>query len=150
MSIYKIDDFVQISQDQKLVIGKITEFEDKTFFFKVYKDPSEVLDGRQSHHSKYELIKTEENGKEFSENIKMKIQVISSLDAWIEEVCKPDAVGKQIYFYRQKLTPENQLIPPLKQICVCCKIFNPDIILKQDVSFGSDFNARYQKEMIVC
>lgn len=120
MSIYKIDDFVQIKADQKLVIGKITEFEEKTFFFKLYKDPSEVKEGRLCHHSKFELIKTEENDKEFTASIVKKIKVISSIDAWLEEVAKPESVDQEIYFFRQKLTSENQLIPTLKQICVCC------------------------------
>ena len=110
--------------------------------------------GRLPHHSKYELIRTEEVAKEFKENAVKKVEVLRLAD--FKQRFKHPAAEllphhhskeglplrltsqtldeADVFFFRQKFVkPINSTsssagnyAPELKPSCLCSKIINPD------------------------
>ena len=75
-------DFVQLydpSSDQEL-IGKIQEIRDNYFLYFKYLKPDQAPGGRQSHHSDFELIRTDEQSKEFTDNVRAVVKVMRLVD----------------------------------------------------------------------
>mmetsp|Transcript_29553 Transcript_29553/g.36662 ORF Transcript_29553/g.36662 Transcript_29553/m.36662 type:complete len:80 (-) Transcript_29553:97-336(-) len=64
-------------ETSKHTIGKATSIKDSVVFFDAFVLPEELaLVGHKSHHSKYELIKTDEKLKEFESNVIKKVHVL--------------------------------------------------------------------------
>jgi hypothetical protein len=142
---YKQNDFVLFANpDKKRQVGKITTIQKDSFFIcNVYARPEAVLGQRQSYHSHFELIRTEETAKEFLSNVIRKVEVLrlQEFKARFENPVK-DILGddsqlysklenfaelfpSDFYFFRQKYA-NHQLLPELKPVCVCQKVFNAD------------------------
>jgi hypothetical protein len=139
--------------NKEINFGKITQIDEDgvAFYFALYLKPENLKTGKQYYHSQYELIKTEKVEKEFVKNIQKKIQVFSNIELWID--C---ADGKNMpYFYRQMIKDfdlENyQIVPAIKKICVCGKVYNPDHTLKDIIDLKeADLPAILKNEILKC
>lgn len=130
---FKTGDHVLIKNEfeAKPVIGKIEEIlpakniNEITIRYNLYMYPEDTNEGRQEHNGKNEIYKTGEIEKEFYTNIISKCDVVS-YEIYMKKVLLKQNV-KDIYFYRQKYSKEDDAyLPDLDPICFCHTIFNPD------------------------
>ncbi len=116
---------------QKLSYGKVSQLIGIIVHFNVYSRLKDFSGGKLllSHHSKYELIRTEETMKEFVENVVRLIKNLRLREYKQRFPAQQQLANKvpEFYFFRQKFVGglfskaesfESRLMPELKLICV--------------------------------
>ena len=129
------DDFYLIkdpSFNAEKFIGKVNSLSpDGIVTLNVYIFPEDTKEGRQPHHSYYEIFLTENEmayqfiGEETQVNV-------TNLSNFIKRkyVLNEDLSIRQLYFQRQKYLENGIYEPSLEKVCYCHQYFNPDFNFK--------------------
>jgi len=75
---FRLQDFIEVlnPETQAKEYGKVTKIDKGVVHYHLYKPPEQLPGGRQPHHSRVELIRTDESSKEYLQNVIRKVEVL--------------------------------------------------------------------------
>ena len=116
-------------ETQLTTIGKVVSIESDIVIYLAYQRSFEYFgEARKPYHTPFELIRTDEQSKEFIQNVQREIKVLREGEFRKRVQEDPFVLDNSdkntIFFFRQRLVGKT-LDPELSPMCICGVIWSP-------------------------